>query len=103
VKQSDRIKGFEDAIKDEPDMEILTTEACNSDMLTGTQKAQDMLKAYPEMTAIFGSEGTGAVAAGASGTILIRPFMLIFFFISTPPYLITGHLCKYLHFQPSQK
>ena len=31
---NDRIKGFEDAIKDEPDMEILTTEACNSDMLT---------------------------------------------------------------------
>ena len=38
-------------------MEILTTEACNSDMLTATQKAQDMLKAYPEMNAIFGSEG----------------------------------------------
>ena len=75
---NDRIKGFEDAIKDEPDMEILTTEACNSDMLTGTQKAQDMLKAYPEMTAIFGSEGTGAVAAGKvleeqglSGTITV--------------------------------
>ena len=75
---NDRIKGCEDAIKDEPDMEILTTEACNSDMLTGTQKAQDMLKAYPEMTAIFGSEGTGAVAAGKvleeqglSGTITV--------------------------------
>ena len=75
---NDRIKGFEDAIKDEPDMEILTTEACNSDMLTGTQKAQDMSKAYPEMTAIFGSEGTGAVAAGKvleeqglSGTITV--------------------------------
>ena len=47
-------------------------------MLTGTQKAQDMLKAYPEMTAIFGSEGTGAVAAGKvleeqglSGTITV--------------------------------
>lgn len=61
---NDRIRGFEDAIKDQTGMEILTVEACNSDMLTGTQKAQDMLKAYPEMTAIFGSEGTGAVAAG---------------------------------------
>ena len=61
---NDRIKGFQDAIKDQADMEILTTEACNSDMLTATQKAQDMLKAYPEMNAIFGSEGTGAVAAG---------------------------------------
>lgn len=61
---NDRIKGFEDAIAAEKDMEILTVEACNSDMLTGTQKAQDMLKAYPDMTAIFGSEGTGAVAAG---------------------------------------
>lgn len=61
---NDRIRGFEDAIASEAGMEILTVEACNSDMLTGTQKAQDMLKAYPDMTAIFGSEGTGAVAAG---------------------------------------
>lgn len=61
---NDRIKGFEDAIAAQPGMEILTVEACNSDMLTGTQKAQDMLKAYPQINAIFGSEGTGAVAAG---------------------------------------
>ena len=52
-------------------------------MLTGTQKAQDMLKAYPEMTAIFGSEGTGAVAAGKvleeqglSGTITVIGWMI---------------------------
>lgn len=78
---NDRIKGFEDAIANEEGMEILTVEACNSDMLTGTQKAQDMLKAYPEMNAIFGSEGTGAVAAGKvleeqglSGTITVIGF-----------------------------
>ncbi len=78
---NDRIKGFEDAIANEAGMEILTVEACNSDMLTGTQKAQDMLKAYPEMNAIFGSEGTGAVAAGKvleeqglSGTITVIGF-----------------------------
>lgn len=78
---NDRIKGFEDAISNEAGMEILTVEACNSDMLTGTQKAQDMLKAYPEMNAIFGSEGTGAVAAGKvleeqglSGTITVIGF-----------------------------
>lgn len=78
---NDRIKGFEDAIANEAGMKILTVEACNSDMLTGTQKAQDMLKAYPEMNAIFGSEGTGAVAAGKvleeqglSGTITVIGF-----------------------------
>lgn len=78
---NDRIKGFEEAIANEAGMEILTVEACNSDMLTGTQKAQDMLKAYPEMNAIFGSEGTGAVAAGKvleeqglSGTITVIGF-----------------------------
>lgn len=78
---NDRIKGFEDAIANEAGMEILTVEACNSDMLTGTQKAQDMLKAYPEMNAIFGSEGTGAVAAGKvleeqglSGTVIVIGF-----------------------------
>lgn len=61
---NDRIKGFEDAISAEKNMEIIDIQACNSDMLTGTQKVQDMLKAYPQITAIFGSEGTGAVAAG---------------------------------------
>ncbi len=78
---NDRIKGFEDAIADQAGMKVLTVEACNSDMLTGTQKAQDMLKAYPEMNAIFGSEGTGAVAAGKvleeqglSGTVTVIGF-----------------------------
>lgn len=61
---NDRIQGFEDAISNEEGMEVIDIQSCNSDMLTGTQKVQDMLKAYPEMTAIFGSEGTGAVAAG---------------------------------------
>ncbi|WP_072524194.1 sugar-binding protein [Clostridium sp. Marseille-P3244] len=61
---TDRIQGFEDAIAEEADMEIIDIQACDSDMLTATQKVQDMLRAYPEITAIFGSEGTGAVAAG---------------------------------------
>lgn len=61
---NDRIKGFRDAIANNPDMKIVSVEACNSDMLIATQKMQDMLKAYPNLTAIFGSEGTGAVAAG---------------------------------------
>ena len=61
---NDRIEGFKDAIANEKGMEILDIQSCNSDMLTGTQKVQDMLKAYPEMTALFGSEGTGAVASG---------------------------------------
>lgn len=61
---NDRIDGFQDAIADEAGMKVIDIQSCNSDMLTGTQKAQDMLKAYPEMNAIFGSEGTGAVAAG---------------------------------------
>ena len=61
---NERIRGFEDAIADQEGLEILDVQSCNSDMLTGTQKVTDMLKAYPELTAIFGSEGTGAVAAG---------------------------------------
>lgn len=61
---NDRIEGFQDAIANETGMQVIDIQSCNSDMLTGTQKVQDMLKAYPEMTAIFGSEGTGAVAAG---------------------------------------
>ncbi len=61
---NDRIKGFEDAIAESSDMKVVAVEACDSDMLTATQKMQDMLKAYPSMTAVFGSEGTGAVAAG---------------------------------------
>lgn len=61
---TDRIRGFEDAIAGEAGMEIIDIQACDSDMLTATQKVQDMLRAYPEINAIFGSEGTGAVAAG---------------------------------------
>lgn len=61
---TDRIRGFEDAIAGEAGMEIIDIQACDSDMLTATQKVQDMLRAYPEIDAIFGSEGTGAVAAG---------------------------------------
>lgn len=61
---NDRIDGFKAAIKDNPDMVILTTEVTDADLLKGTEKAQTMLQAYPDMTAIFGVSGNDIIGAG---------------------------------------
>jgi len=64
VNLNERIDGFKDAIKDQPNMEILATEVTDADLLKATEKAQTMLQAYPEMNAIFGVSGNDIVGAG---------------------------------------
>jgi ribose transport system substrate-binding protein len=50
----DRMAGFREAIKDEPGMEILTYEEVKNDVLITMQKTEAVLRAYPNLTAIYG-------------------------------------------------
>lgn len=64
--QADRIEGFADAIKDYPDMEILTQEQTDSDLQKSVDKATACIGAYPECDAFFGAaslDGAGAAKA----------------------------------------
>jgi ribose transport system substrate-binding protein len=49
-----RIKGFKDTIAKYPGMKIVDLQAGNSDFLLATQKAEAMLTAHPDITAMFG-------------------------------------------------
>jgi ribose transport system substrate-binding protein len=60
---NDRIDGFKEAIKDQPDMKIVATEPSDSDLLKGTEKAQSMLKSHPDINAFFGVSATDIDAA----------------------------------------
>ena len=64
--QADRIDGFADAIKDYPDMEILTQEQTDSDLQKSIDKATACIGAYPECDAFFGAaslDGAGCAKA----------------------------------------
>lgn len=64
--QADRIDGFSDAIKDYPDMEILTQEQTDSDLQKSVDKATACIGAYPECDAFFGAaslDGAGCAKA----------------------------------------
>lgn len=60
---NERIDGFKEAIKDQPNMKIVATEPSDSDLLKGTEKAQRMLKAHPDINAFFGVSATDVDAA----------------------------------------
>lgn len=64
--QAERIEGFEDAIKDYPDMEILTQEQTDSDLQKSVDKATACIGTYPECDAFFGAaslDGAGCAKA----------------------------------------
>lgn len=64
--QVDRIEGFEAAISEYPDMEILTKEQTDSDLQKSVDKATACIGAYPECDAFFGAaslDGAGAAKA----------------------------------------
>ena len=51
-KLDQELQGFKDAIADY-DMEIITTEETNADLLKATEKTQAMVLAYPEINGIY--------------------------------------------------
>ena len=60
---NERIDGFKEAIKDQPNMKIIDTQASDSDLLKGTEKAQGMIMAHPDLNAFFGVGATDVEAA----------------------------------------
>lgn len=60
---NERIDGFKDAIKDQPDMKLLAVEPSDTDLLKATEKAQSLLQTYPEMNAMFGVSATDVQGA----------------------------------------
>ncbi len=59
-----RINGFKEALAGAGAMEVISVEACESDLLKIEEKTMNMLVEYPEMNAIFCAEGYGAVGVG---------------------------------------
>ena len=49
----ERIKGFQDYMKDYPDIQIVTTVACNDDINQGVQVVEDTMKAHPDLNGWF--------------------------------------------------
>jgi ribose transport system substrate-binding protein len=64
-----RMDGFKDGISSSPNMKILTTEV-TPDILTGAQRTQQVLTAYPECNAIFTSDGQ--TSKGVAQTLIER-------------------------------
>lgn len=60
---NERIDGFKEAIKDQPDMKILAIEPSDTDLLKATEKAQSLIQTYPELNAFFGVSATDVQGA----------------------------------------
>jgi ribose transport system substrate-binding protein len=60
---NERIDGFNEAIKEYPDMKVLAVEPSDTDLLKATEKAQTLLQTYPEMNAMFGVSATDVQGA----------------------------------------
>lgn len=60
---NERVEGFKEALKDQPDMEIVAVETSNADLMQATEKAQAMLQAHPNITAMFGTTSLDMVGA----------------------------------------
>lgn len=76
-----RVDGIENVLKDYPDIEVLAVESANTDLGQATQKAQAMLQAYPDMTAMLGTTSNDMIGAaqaiaeqGKTGYILLIGF-----------------------------
>jgi len=49
----ERIRGFKDGIKDYPDIEIVTTVACDDDINKGVQVVEEVMQAHPDLNGWF--------------------------------------------------
>ncbi len=49
----ERIRGFKDGIKDYPDIEIVTTVACDDDINKGVQVVEEVMQANPDLNGWF--------------------------------------------------
>lgn len=62
--QNERIEGFKEVLKDYPEMKVVALEADNADILKGVEKVQAMLRANPNINAIFGIGAPDIIAIG---------------------------------------
>ena len=62
-----RVTGFEKAIAENPDMEIVATEATEDSLDTALSKAEALLQAYPDLAGFYGVTGSGV--PGAAGAV----------------------------------
>lgn len=76
-----RVDGIESAFEGNDGMEILAVESANTDLGQATEKAQAMMQAYPDMTAMLGTTSNDMIGAaqaiaaqGRTGEILLIGF-----------------------------
>lgn len=76
-----RMAGFKDGIKNYPNIKIVATEGNNSDLQICIQKADAIIRSYPEIDALVGVEGFGVpglsravIEAGKAGKIKVLGF-----------------------------
>jgi len=63
----ERVEGFEKAIAEYPNIEIVATEPTEDSVATALSKAEALLQAHPDLAAFFGVTGSGV--PGASGAV----------------------------------
>ncbi len=63
----ERVQGFEKAIAEYPNIEIVATEPTEDSVATALSKAEALLQAHPDLRAFFGVTGSGV--PGASGAV----------------------------------
>jgi len=63
----ERVQGFEKAIAEYPNIEIVATEPTEDAVATALSKAESLLQAYPDLKGFFGVTGSGV--PGASGAV----------------------------------
>ena len=63
----ERVEGFEKAIAEYPNIEIVATEPTEDSVATALSKSEALLQAYPELKAFYGVTGSGV--PGAAGAV----------------------------------
>ncbi len=63
----ERVEGFETAIAEYPNIEIVATEPTEDSVSTALSKAEALLQAHPDLAAFYGVTGSGV--PGASGAV----------------------------------
>jgi ribose transport system substrate-binding protein len=64
---NERVQGFEEAMANYPDIEVVAIEPTEDSLATALAKAEQLLQAYPELKAFYGVTGSGV--PGASGAV----------------------------------
>ena len=64
---NERVQGFEEAIANYPDIEIVAIEPTEDSLATALSKAESLLQAYPDLKAFYGVTGSGV--PGAAGAV----------------------------------